>query len=429
MHGKEFEMIPFRFIQCGDLHLGTPFKYLKSLGKQVDEAVNRATYRSFSEIVDLAIEQQVQAVLITGDIYDSDTHNLEAQVRFAYECERLSREQIPVFLVQGNHDPAESWTTKIRLPELVHVFSSLQSERKPLVVKGKVVAYIYGISCSSQNRADDVAQFLKPWAEDPFSIGIFHGTVGAMPDHEVVGPTTLTQLTSSPMHYWAIGHIHKRQVLHEAPYVVYAGNTQGLHKKEVGPKGCYLVDVSATGHVTMQFQETAPIRFEQVTIDIGSLTDNADMLEMIRHKKELLRKLKKQILLEIILTGTGPVHELCNQLEARQVWLQMAQEEEKNKYNFVMPYAIVDKTVGETDWAARRQMEDMVGDYLRSFDTLGSLPKEEQIGRIRELINERPESKRLGIYNNLLTDEVLEEALRRAEVAGARCLMGDTDED
>lgn len=52
--------------------MGTPFKYLKSLGKQVDEAVNRATYQSFTNIVDFAIEQQVHAVLITGDIYDSE---------------------------------------------------------------------------------------------------------------------------------------------------------------------------------------------------------------------------------------------------------------------------------------------------------------------------------------------------------------------
>lgn len=422
-------MIPFRFIQCGDLHLGTPFKYLKSLGKQVDEAVNRATYRSFTEIVDLAIEQQVQAVLITGDIYDSDTHNLEAQVRFAYECERLSEHTILVFLVQGNHDPAESWTSNIRLPETVHVFSSLQSERKPLLVKGKVAAYVYGISCSEQNRADNVAQFLKPWADDPFSIGMFHGSVGSTPDHEVVGPTTLGELTNSPMKYWAIGHIHKRQVLHESPYVVYAGNTQGLHKKELGAKGCYLVDVSATGQVTMQFQETAPIRFEQVTIDIASLANNSDMVEMIRHKKEMLRKLKKQILLEIVLTGTGALHELCCKIEAQQVWLQLAQEEEKNKFNFVMPYAIVDRTAGVTDWTARRQMEDMVGDYLRSYDTLGALPKVEQVAQIRNLIEARPESKRLGMYSNLLTDEILEEALRRAEVEGARCLMGDTDED
>lgn len=422
-------MIPFRFIQCGDLHLGTPFKYLKSLGKQVDEAANRATYQSFTNIVDFAIDQQVHAVLIAGDIYDSENRNLEAQVRFAYECERLAEHKIPVFLVQGNHDPAESWTANITLPDSVYIFSATKSERKPLYVKGKVAAYIYGISCSGQNREDNVAQQLKPWADDPFSIGLFHGTVGAAADHETVGPTTLGELTASPMNYWAVGHIHKRQVLNESPYVVYAGNIQGLHKKELGAKGCYLVDVTAKGRVSMQFQETAPIRFEQVTIDIGALNSNSDMIEMIRHKKEMLRKLKKQILLEIVLTGEGALYELCSQAEVRQTWLEMAQAEERNKFNFVMPFSLTDRTRGVTDWSTRRQMEDMVGDYLRSYDTIGQLPAPEQLANIRNLIADRPESKRLGMYQELLTDDVLLDALRRAETEGARCLMGDTDED
>lgn len=409
--------------------MGTPFKYLKSLGKQVDEAVNRATYQSFTNIVDFAIEQQVHAVLITGDIYDSEKHNLEAQVRFAYECERLSEHKIPVFLVQGNHDPAESWAAKISLPSSVYVFSSTQSERQPLYVKNKVAAYIYGISTSNQNRADNVAQQLKPWSDDPFSIGIFHGTVGSAGEHETVGPTTLGELTASPMNYWAIGHIHKRQVLNETPYVVYAGNIQGLHKKELGPKGCYLVDVNAKGRVTLQFHETAPIRFEQVTIDIGALGSTGDMVEMIRHKKEMLRKLKKQVLLEIVLTGEGALYELCSQDEVRQTWLEMAQAEERNKFNFVMPFSIVDRARGVTDWTARREMEDMVGDYLRSYDTIAKLPAVERASTIRNLIAERPESKRLGMYQELLTDDVLLDALRRAEAEGARCLMGDTDED
>lgn len=409
--------------------MGTPFKYLKSLGKQVDEAANRATYQSFTNIVDFAIDQQVHAVLITGDIYDSEKHNLEAQVRFAYECERLSEHKIPVFLVQGNHDPAESWTANVSLPDSVYVFSAKQSERQPLYVKGKVAAYIYGISCSNQNRADNVAEQLKPWSDDPFAIGIFHGTVGATADHETVGPASLGNLTKSPMNYWAIGHIHKRQVLNESPYVVYAGNIQGLHKKELGPKGCYLVDVSSNGRVSMQFHETAPIRFEQVTIDIGALNSNSDMVEMIRHKKEMLRKLKKQVLLEIVLTGEGSLYELCSQEEVRRTWLEMAQAEEKNKFNFVMPFSLIDRTRGVTDWTARREMEDMVGDYLRSYDTIGRLPAAEQVNTIRTLIADRPESKRLGMYQELLTDDVLLDALRRAETEGARCLMGDTDED
>lgn len=74
-------------------------------------------------------------------------------------------------------------------------------------------------------------------------------------------------------------------------------------------------------------------------------------------------------------------------------------------------------------------MEDMVGDYLRSYDTIAKLPAVECASTIRNLIAERPESKRLGMYQELLTDDVLLDALRRAEAEGARCLMGDTDED
>ena len=63
-------------------------------------------------------------------------------------------------------------------------------------------------------------------------------------NHNVTGPCNLTDLTEAAMDYWALGHIHKSQVLSEEPLVVYAGNSQGLHRKEHGPKGCYLVSVS-----------------------------------------------------------------------------------------------------------------------------------------------------------------------------------------
>lgn len=420
---------PFRFLQCGDLHLGTPFKYLKSLGKQVDEFANRATYRSFEAIVDLALKEQVQAVIITGDIYDSDTHNLEAQVRFAHECERLNKGHIPVFMVQGNHDPSESWAAHINLPPNVHVFSSKEPERMPLIVHGKTVAYIYGISCSLQNRDNAIAKLLIPNEEDPFSIGVFHGTVGVSEDHEMVGPCKLNDLLDAGMDYWALGHIHKRQVLHENPHVVYAGNTQGLHGKEQGAKGCYIVNVGGSGHVSLTFHETGAIRFEEEDIDITSLTNQSEILEMIRHKKEMLRKLKMPVLLAFRLIGQGPLYSLCNEAEVRQTWLTMSQEEEENKFAFVLPYRISSEVRPREDWTARRLTGDMVSDYLKSYDAVANLSKGEGIAALRQIIHERPEMKRLGIYEGLLTDELLWEALRRAEIEGARCLIGDTDED
>lgn len=427
---RNLKMIqPFRFLHCGDLHLGTPFKYLKSLGKQVDEFANRATYKSFEGIVDLALREQVQAVIITGDVYDSDTHNLEAQVRFAHECERLHKGHIPVFMVQGNHDPSESWAAHIELPPNVHVFSAVEPERKPLVVHGKTVAYIYGMSCSRQNRDSNIAKGLVPSGEDPFSIGLFHGTIGGSEDHELVGPCKLNDLLDAGMDYWAVGHIHKRQILHESPYVVYAGNTQGLHRKEQGPKGCYIVNIGGSGHVQLQFHETGAIRFEEEDIDVTKLTSQSEILEMIRHKKEMLRKLKVPVLVSFRLLGRGPLYDLCNKEEVLQTWLTMSQEEEKNKFAFVLPFRIASEVKPKEDWTGRRLTGDMVSDYLKSYDRVGSLPKEESLGILRQIINKRPEIKRLGLYEAVLTDELLWEALRRAEIEGARYLIGDTDED
>lgn len=425
-------MQPFRFIQCGDLHLGAPFHYLKSIGKSVDQAVALATYRSFEAIVDWAIEERVQAFLITGDAYNSKDHNLEAQVRFVRAVERLAEVRIPVYMVQGNHDPAESWRAQITLPENVHVFSSKQVQRFPLMVNNLGIGGIYGMSCGEGNETTNFAKQYKAFESDDFSIAVMHGTVGAATENSEVkintsvGPCNVSDLTEAAMDYWAIGHIHKRQIVNEEPYVVYAGNPQGLHKKERGPKGAYLVSVSNNGHCELEFKETCAIRFERATIDISSLKNEADMMEMIRHKKDMLRNnLKKPVLLEIVLTGTGALHRLCAQEDVRQMWLADSQEEDKGRSVFIMPYVIVDETSPAIDLEERRKLSDMVGDYLSAYDET----IHHDVTNIRAILAERPEFKRLGRYADFLSDEVLSRAARRAEIEGVTKLMGANDED
>ena len=105
-----------------------------------------------------------------------------------------------------------------------------------------------------------------------------HGTVGSSvgaENHNVTGPCNLTDLAEAAMDYWALGHIHKSQILSEEPLVAYAGNPQGLHRKEIGPKGCYLVSVSHNGHCEPRFIETSAIRFEEIKIDIAGMQNES----------------------------------------------------------------------------------------------------------------------------------------------------------
>ena len=69
-------MQPFRFIHCGDLHLGAPFQYAMGMSRSVDRAVAEATYDAFNNIIELAVRERVNAVVISGDIYNSEDHNL-----------------------------------------------------------------------------------------------------------------------------------------------------------------------------------------------------------------------------------------------------------------------------------------------------------------------------------------------------------------
>ena len=142
-------------------------------------------------------------------------------------------------------------------------------------------------------------------------------------------------------------------------------------KKQV-PKGVsILVSVSHNGHCEPRFIETSAIRFEEIKIDIAGMQNESDLLEILRHKKENLRKqYKKNILLSIVLSGTGPLHRLCTQEGVRNLWLQESQSEEKSKSIFVMPYRIISNTRPSINLAERRLLSDVVGDYLRAYDDM-----------------------------------------------------------
>ena len=422
-------MQPFRFIHCGDLHLGAPFQYAMGMSRHVDRAVAEATYEVFNNIIEIAVRERVNAVVISGDVYNSEDHNLEAQVRFVRAMYHLWEAHIPVYMVQGNHDPAESWKAQLQMPDNVHVFSSEQVQRFPLIVNNIEIGGVYGISCGHGNENENYARQYRAFERDEFSLAVMHGTVGSSvgaENHNVTGPCNLTDLAEAAMDYWALGHIHKSQILSEEPLVVYAGNPQGLHRKEIGPKGCYLVSVSHNGHCEPRFIETSAIRFEEIKIDIAGMQNESDLLEILRHKKENLRKQhKRNILLSIVLSGTGPLHRLCTQESVRNLWLQESQSEEKSKSVFVMPYRIISNTRPSINLAERRLLSDVVGDYLRAYD---DMVEGNAVQTVRQILADRPEFKRLGVYADVLSDELLMRALNRCEIEGVTVLMGANDE-
>ena len=113
-----------RFIHAADIHLDSP---LRGLDRYEGAPVNRlrtATRRAFARLVDLAIEEKVDIVLLAGDIYDRDWQDFHTGLYFREQMVRLERARVRVFIVQGNHDAEGVIQRQLILPANVTVFSS-----------------------------------------------------------------------------------------------------------------------------------------------------------------------------------------------------------------------------------------------------------------------------------------------------------------
>lgn len=420
----------FSFVHCADLHLGEPFYGLAAGDRGPwTEAIGKATFTAFERVVDIAVEAHTDAILITGDVYNDTNHSLAAQMAFARELYRAAQHGIEVFIVHGNHDPDEAWRANIPLPPSVHIFSSKEVEEIPLMKDGELAATVYGMSYATRHVKENLAAKFVRKENDGFAIGMLHTEVGnALSSY---APCSLDDLVGAKMDYWALGHVHTRRELSSSPCIVYPGNTQGLDLTETGPRGCYLVDVGAYGTVTLKFMETDAVRWLDMTFDISKYEDQEALMKDIMKERAALKEgTGRPNIARLIFTGRGPLHRIIASESGQEYILQTLNEKEQFRHLFTYFSRIEDRTKPSIDLAARRELPDVMGDYLRAYDEAAVLPEAEQKALLRKILDERPEAKRLSGVMDRIDDEMIVRAFRAAELAGAEELAEeDEDED
>lgn len=257
-------MAPIRFIHTADLHLGSPFTGISGLASAQRKKFVDTVYQAFDTLIDYAVREKPDFLLIAGDIYDGADRTLRAQYKFQQGMERLESAGIPVMISHGNHDHLGGKWTRFELPENVHVFDAKVTSHSFQVSGQKVIVtgFSYGEQHMKEARINDF-----PAADDSsaYHIGMLHGSMDGDSSHAVYAPFKKEQLLSKNYHYWALGHIHIRQFLHQHPFIVYPGNIQGRHRKETGPKGFY--DVRLEGAEThMEFIRSSAVSFDALDV-------------------------------------------------------------------------------------------------------------------------------------------------------------------
>ncbi len=242
----------FRFIHCADLHLGSA---VHCPGQE------EAIWISLRKLIDQAMANRADAMFIAGDLYDSSTQSPATRHRLVTE---LSRFKGRVFIARGNHDSGATWDSSIPYPENVHEFPP---EPESVIVDtpgGQFEAV--GISFGSRLESRSLPNMLKGRG-DMFTVACVHGDSSGDGAYSPFDPRSLS---GKGVDYWALGHIHARQVISESPYMVYPGNIQGRDMGETGEKGAYLVTVTEGRVSECRFIPTQSFCFRELTADITS---------------------------------------------------------------------------------------------------------------------------------------------------------------
>jgi len=273
-----------KFVHAADLHIDSPLRGLDKYEGAPAARLRAATRRALENLVALCIEEQAAFLLLAGDVFDGSWKDFSTGLFFASQMTRLREAKIPVVIVRGNHDAASSITKSLRLPDNVRELSS----RKPDTIElGEAGACVHGQSFAQRATTEDLAARYPDAVRGAFNIGLLHTCLDGREGHERYAPTTLETMRAKGYDYWALGHVHAREVLSKEPWIVFPGNLQGRHAKETGAKGASLVTVEGGVVKSLEHRALDVVRWEQLVIDASEATD---VYEVVDRARDLLAK-------------------------------------------------------------------------------------------------------------------------------------------
>lgn len=267
-----------KFIHAGDIHLGNPFIGLDAqLPDNLKQLVQQSTHQAFMKMINDALTEKVDLLLLPGDFYSASESSPRLQELVQSAFLKLNQADIQVFLSLGNHDFEANTSQHLPWPENVYIFNQHVETTYHTTASGEKIA-VTGFSYQSQRQMTPVIdEFPTRDLGVDYHLGMYHGAVGVT--GEPYAPFKVTDMLEKGYDYWALGHIHVRQTLNTRPFIGYSGSIQGLNRKEVGPKGYYIVDVA--NQLRPIFREAETILWDKPQLE--SVKNEDDLQEMINH--------------------------------------------------------------------------------------------------------------------------------------------------
>lgn len=311
--------MPIKILHTADLHLDSPLSSLALRSEDLQTRIITASRKSLEKMVDFCVAEGVVALLIAGDLYDRAERSAKTAAYLTIQMERLRAANVRVFYIKGNHDAENPITGEIDLPANVHVFDGRGGR-----VQVAPDVWVHGVSFRDKHAPESLVSKFGAPEPSAVNIAMLHTSLTGSAGHDPYAPCSISDLTQTGFDYWALGHIHKRQVHATAPWVVMPGNPQGRDIGEAGVKSATLLNIQE-GQIKIEEVPTASVEFRESTVSLMGLADDDAIRDRLRaHLLAEAATVADCAILRLTLTGATP--RAWQFRRDRDMWVEILEE-------------------------------------------------------------------------------------------------------
>lgn len=262
------------FVHAADFHLEQPPYGLTETPEHLRQLLADAPLQAASRVFETAILEDVDFVLLAGDLLDPRTAGPRALAFLLDQFELLREQRIPLYWATGRVDAWDHWPDDLVLPDHVTVFPQGQLKTVTFRRQERPIATILGRSSGGEDVVDGGEYRIEP--SERFTAAVAYGPA-----------EKATLANQKQIDYWALGGGHQSKTLFTTPQTAcYPGSPQGRRPGEDGVHGCLLCRVERGRTAQTQLVPTDSVRWRNESIALPESTHRNDLQRHLRTRMQ-----------------------------------------------------------------------------------------------------------------------------------------------
>ncbi|TMJ16767.1 MAG: DNA repair exonuclease [Bacillati bacterium ANGP1] len=289
-----------RILHTADVHLGATFRGLGDRGREQ----RRQLEATFAQVVRLAIEERVNAVVIAGDLFDSVAAARAHLASAAQELRRLGEAAIPVCAIAGNHDPLGEGSASVWGDLAAHASITVFGPQLEARVFADLDLTVVGCSRQRHLSAHSPLSGLPVARQTRFVVALAHGSVERPDLPAQFGQITREEIARSEVDYLALGDWHStRDVSAGGVSAWYSGAPEMIDLDEPDSGNVCVVTLDAPGRVEVDRRRVGRRRGRRLVLDVATLAGAEAVERAIRAEAD------PDLALNVVITGLASLGE------------------------------------------------------------------------------------------------------------------------